>query len=95
MYLTFFPEFLHLEKLRNIGIDIQHPNCDKMEDSDNPHLMVIYEHNLKLFFDPITPPSLDVVHRIQELGFNLIHTGRDRLVFCHKDAELQKQIFVI
>lgn len=92
MYFTFFPEFLHLKQLNafDLAISIRYPQCGKMEDSDNPHLLDIYKHNLKLFFDPITPPSLDILLKIQQNGFNLIHTGRDRWIFYHKDTELQE-----
>lgn len=92
MYFTFFPEFLHLEQLKSLGltIKIQYPNYDKMCDSDKPSLKVIYEHNLKLLFEPTNPPSNDILQKLQQEGFNLTFTGKDRWVFIHNDAKMQE-----
>ena len=83
MYFTYFPEFEHIEKLKELDLSIQiiHPHETKMIDSDNPVLMEIYKNNLKLFFDKQRPPILSVLKALNIIGFTRTFQEKDRWIF--------------
>jgi hypothetical protein len=90
MYFTYFPEFEHIEKLKELDLSIHiiHPVETKMIDSDNPVLTDIYKNNLKLFFDKQRPPTLSVLDALNKIGFTRTFHEKDRWIFHWKGESL-------
>lgn len=95
MYFTFFPEFLHLDKLKglNLGVEIRPPSCNAMPDVDNLELLNIYKHNLKLFFDEYDPTLPEIGSALVSVGFGCTCIKQDRWVFTYRTDTYEKSLY--
>lgn len=87
-YFTFFYEFHFKEIVQRISsqhnIHISYPTTSTKTYSDNDNNMQdILHNNLKLFFNPSSPPCTDIIKVLEENGFKHLYTEQDRWIF-HK-----------
>jgi hypothetical protein len=91
MFFTFFHEFLHKDILEGIAseqnIKILYPTLSSISsDIHNDkvdEIQDILQNNLKLFFNPSSPPCGKLIPVLETNGFKLIHALHDRWIF-HK-----------
>lgn len=85
MHFTFFKEFQHLETLETIAQDhkihISYPTKTSYIENINDNLKEIHKHNLKLFYDPKSPPCEKLIDDLNLQGFKLQHKLYDRYIF--------------
>jgi hypothetical protein len=89
MYFTFFYEFNHKDIVQHIAyeqnINISYPpSTNTYNDNDaDDKISDILENNLKLFFDPSSPPCQYILDVLEANGFKQLHKLHDRWIF-HK-----------
>lgn len=85
MFFTFFNEFRHVETLEKVAqeykIHISYPLKTNNYGMCNDEIQYIYRNNLKLFYDPKSPPSDKVIDALNLQGFRLQHKLYDRYIF--------------
>lgn len=88
MIFTFFHEFNHKEVVESIAsqhnIHISYPTTPtKIYNENDNNMQDILHNNLKLFFNPSSPPGKDIIDILEENGFKHLYTEHDRWIF-HK-----------
>jgi hypothetical protein len=88
IYFTFFYEFLHKDVVERIAfehnIHISYPiTSTKPYNNDDNEMQDILHNNLKLFFNPSSPPSKDIIGVLENNGFKHLYSEYDRWIF-HK-----------
>lgn len=85
MFISFFHEFEHLEKLQGINLDIHiESRPQPIDDYGKPEIQDIHKNNLKLFFHPSNPPCNSINRKLEAHGFIRTAVLYDRWIYSYE-----------